>query len=360
MGIVFFCQSCGARFEVEARMAGKKGRCKKCGQVASIPKAEHLASMVSMPALAVAGVGAVAVPRASSVKGARAAAGAQSMGDWLKASMSKVGLAPLTYDGMAKRVAKPSPLDDAEDSKPYVLQKPDRRDARGHEARPANALVVAWKHEWGLVGRIFRWLNESAYLASIPFIIILLFGIAVKARPIALFGATFVVLLNIGRFAAGIANLAVVPIRDGLNVRKLKKPARRVIEPVLTVALVVLAFTFIPWLSNGSPASGSISDRIRATAGTLKKEIAGEVGAVAGKTKNLNLDDLSKQVQTQFQGAIDKAASSASKLGSPSDEKSSKSSSDAGESPKPESSLGGLIKDAQRGREMLKEVQKEP
>ena len=33
MSIVFFSQSCGARFEVEARMAGKRGRCKKCGQL---------------------------------------------------------------------------------------------------------------------------------------------------------------------------------------------------------------------------------------------------------------------------------------------------------------------------------------
>ncbi len=189
MGIVFFCQSCGARFEVDSRMAGKKGRCRKCGQGrASIPKAEHLASMVSMPALAAAGVGAVAAPRLSSVGAARAAAGAQSMGDWLKASMSKVGLAPLTLDGLPRRVTKPSPLDDAEDSKPYVLKKPDRGDTRGHDGRPANAVVVAWKREMGLIARIFRWLNQSAYLASIPFIIIGLFGIVVKNPADRVFG----------------------------------------------------------------------------------------------------------------------------------------------------------------------------
>jgi hypothetical protein len=287
MGIVFFCQSCGARFEVDARMAGKKGRCKNCGQVASIPRAENLASMVGMPALAAAGAGAVAVPRTTSIGAGRAVAGAQSMSAWLRGSMSKVGLAPLTLDRMPKRITKPSPLDDAEDSKPYALEKPDRREVRGHEAGPANAAVVAWKHEMGLIARIFRWMNESAYLASVPFIVILLFGIAVKARPMAFFGATFVVLLNIGRFAAGVANLAVVPLKDGLNVGKLKKPARRVIDPLITVGLVILAFTFIPWLSNGKPASGSVADRVRSTAGTLKKEIAAEVESVAGQAKNL-------------------------------------------------------------------------
>ncbi len=55
MGVVFFCQSCGARFEVESRLAGKKGRCKQCGQYMTVPKAEQLASSVSMPAMAMAG-----------------------------------------------------------------------------------------------------------------------------------------------------------------------------------------------------------------------------------------------------------------------------------------------------------------
>ena len=199
----------------------------------------------------------MAVPRAGSAGTARASAGARSMGDWLKVSMSKIGLAPLTLDGIPKRAAKPSPLDDAEDSKPYALEKPDRRDAHRHDARPANAVVVAWKHEMGLIGRVFRWMNESAYLVSIPFVIILLFGIVVKTRPIALFGATFVVLLNIGRIAAGVANLAVVPLRDGLNLRKLKKPVRRVIEPVVWIGGVVLAFTFIPWLSRDRSGAGA-------------------------------------------------------------------------------------------------------
>ena len=70
MGIVFFCQSCGARFEVPDRMAGKKGRCKKCGQYMPVPKAEQLASMAAMPALAwpaagCCGGGGLAVPEAA-------------------------------------------------------------------------------------------------------------------------------------------------------------------------------------------------------------------------------------------------------------------------------------------------------
>ncbi len=71
MGIVFFCQSCGARFEVDARMAGKKGRCKKCGQYDDGAQGRAPRVDESMPALAMAGAGgaaaAVAVPRAASL-----------------------------------------------------------------------------------------------------------------------------------------------------------------------------------------------------------------------------------------------------------------------------------------------------
>ncbi len=119
MGIVFFCQSCGARFEVDPQMAGKKGRCKKCGQFMEIPLAEQIASMVAMPALAGAAVG-----------GGRNSGGdaaGPSIGSWLKGgAVSQVGLAPMTQtvDRIPRFKKKPDALDDAEDSKPYVLAKP--------------------------------------------------------------------------------------------------------------------------------------------------------------------------------------------------------------------------------------------
>ncbi len=282
MGVVFFCQSCGARFDVEARMAGKKGRCKHCGQYMTVPKAEHLTSM-GLPALAMAGAGAaaggVAVPRPSSLaKGDPMAAGACRTCPFderlvqRQHEQDRPG-APLG-SGYSQATVPAFVLDDAEDSKPYAARKarPPRRPAKG--GGPPNVVLAAWRHEMGTIQRIFRWLNESAYLVSIPFIIILLFGIAVKAYAIAIFGAAFVVLLNIGRIVAGVANLAVIPLRDGFNLKKYKKPLRRVIEPVATIAVVVVAFTFIPWLSKGKASTGSISDRLRATAEELRKAIS--------------------------------------------------------------------------------------
>ena len=379
MGVVFFCQSCGARFEVEARLAGKKGRCKHCGQYTTVPKAEHLTSM-GMPALAMAGAGAaaasaVAIPRPSSLAkadpmAARAAARARSMNDWLNASMSKIGLAPLSAAAIPKRPILPSALDDAADSKPYQLEKPDRRDARHKGGGPPNVVLAAWRHEVGTIQKIFRWLNESAYLVSIPFIIILLFGIAVKAYAIAIFGAAFVVLLNIGRIVAGVANLAVIPLRDGFNLKKYKKPLRRVIEPVATIAVVVLAFTFIPWLSKGKASTGSISERLRATAEELERDIKGEVDKVSAKAKDLNIDKLGAQAKDKFNRVVEKAKNfDINKLGTQADENSPGSSpADPQAKPNPGGAGAGqpqasqvrdLLKDVQRGREALKELQKD-
>jgi hypothetical protein len=280
MGIVFFCQSCGARFEVDARMAGKSGRCKKCGQHMEIPRAEQIASMAAMPALATAGQAAGQASRAA------APAPGQSISSRLKQGMSNVGLAPLSLAPM--RAIKPSALDDAEDSKPYMLAKPDRED-RGRVSRPENVVLSAWRRQLGKVQRIVRKLGDTAYLISVPFLMLVLLGAGIRNRPIALLGATVVVLLNVGRIAAGGFNIGLSFLRDGFNFKKMGKSIRRVLESAATIGLVILAFTFIPWLATGESSKGSVPERVRAGAGTLKKDMASKVATVFDKAKDLDV-----------------------------------------------------------------------
>ena len=277
MKIVFFCQSCGSRFEVDPRVAGKQGRCNKCGQRMTVPHAEQIASMAAMPALAAAGVGAGV--------GAGPAAEGASVGSVLRAGISKLALAPISVDRMQAYPRRPSALDDAEDSKPYVLATPERRPSSRGGSGPANVVVRVWRRQLGGIQKIFRKINETAYLVSVPFLMILLLGAIVRNRPMALFGATVVVLLNIGRLVAGGANLAVIPFRDGINLSKMKKPFRRVIEPAITIGLVILAFTFIPWLSTGESAHGTITDRISAGVESLEKDMKGEAAKIGDKAK---------------------------------------------------------------------------
>ena len=118
---------------------------------------------------------------------------------------------------------RPSALDDAEDSKPYVLAKPIH-EQRGRVRGRDNIILITWRRQLGKIQKLFRKINQAAYLISIPFLMILLFGVVVKNRHLALFGATFVVLINIARLVAGGANLAVIPFRDGIDIDKMKKP----------------------------------------------------------------------------------------------------------------------------------------
>jgi hypothetical protein len=175
-----------------------------------------------------------------------------------------------------ERERPPSPLDDAEDSKPYVLAQPIGEE-RGAVRPQDNVVLRVWRGQLGGIQRILRWINETAYLISIPFIMMLLFGTVVRNRPMGLLGAAVVVLLNIGRLVTGGAGLAVVPLRDGLNWKKLRKPLRRVAEPAMTIGLVALAFLFIPFLSTGKPSTKGVAGRINAGLDALEKRALGEL-----------------------------------------------------------------------------------
>lgn len=290
MSIVFFCQSCGARFEVAPGLAGKRGHCKKCGQVMEIPRAEQLASMAAMPALAMAG--------------AATGSGGASADSVLRSGASHAALAPITVDrmpmGRARPSKKPDPLDDAEDSKPYALATPYREKSRGRVRRQDNVALNFWRRRVGSLQKIARKIHETAYLISVPFLVILLFGAVIGNRHVALMGAAAVVLLNIGRLVAGAANLTFAVLRDGANSKKIKKPLGRVIEPAVTIGLVVLAFTFIPWLSRGE-AKGNVAGRIREGARDLKQDIKGEVN------RHVDVDQLGERAQRKFEAIEEKA-----------------------------------------------------
>jgi DNA-directed RNA polymerase subunit RPC12/RpoP len=291
MSIVFFCQSCGARFEVDASSAGRKGRCKQCGQRMIVPKADELASMTAIPALAASG--AAAQPSAP----------AASAASWLAGMSSSVRLAPLTVESMPLLARKPASHFDDEpaDSNPYELA-PEGKARRGRDAsQPANAATMLWRRQMSIVIKIFRWINETAYLISVPFLIMLLFGVVVRSPHLVHTGAIVVVLLNLGRFISGFVNLAAIPFRDGIDQgvqflippltfvylynhwNKVKKATRRLVEPMLTIGLVAMAFMFIPWLAKGG-AAGDVKPRTGL--GSFEEKIGSELE----KAKSIGID----------------------------------------------------------------------
>jgi hypothetical protein len=312
MNIVFFCQSCGARFEVAEASAGKRGRCKQCGQMMSIPRAAEIASMVGMPALATADVGA----------GPRGEAGGAS--SWIASASSSVALAPLTVDrlpiGSKARPGKPTWDDDLGDSKPYKLAAPMPRTA-GSSGKPVSGIKMLWRRGLGHVQKLFRWLNQTAYLVSVPFLMLIVLGVIMRSRPLALLGATVVILLSVGRIVAGVANIVVIPFRDGItrgilflippftffylaeHWRTLKKPTMRVVGPVVTIVLVVLALTFLPALRQGGKPGGDMKTQLRTGVESLGQEMRSEVE----KAEGLDLRKLEAQAEGTLRSAVKKA-----------------------------------------------------
>ncbi len=123
------------------------------------------------------------------------------------------------------------------------------------------------------------------------------------------------------------------------------------LEPLLTIGLVILAFTFIPWLSTGKAAKGSLGARLRSGAEALETDIKSEVERVADKAKRLDLEKLGAQAQEKLKG-----------LGSPSAGGAAKPpATEGGPTQTPSNAIRGLIKDVgERACATIEEAQKQP
>jgi hypothetical protein len=301
-----------------------------------IPEAKQLASMVAMPALAGVSAGA--------------SSSAQGTADWLKGSLNNAALKPLTIESMpigrrSKPAAPATPLDNWDDSKPYLMAIPEKGEpGRRSTSHAAGLITRTWKRQIRSLEGVFRWINQGAYFISVPFIVLFLLGAVIKNRNVAIFAGTFVVLLSIGRTIAGAANLALVPLRDGLNTKKMKNPFRRLIEPIVTIGIVVLAFTFLPWLSTPGASKGTITQRLEAGVKSLGTEMKGELGNVVDKAKTVDLDRLGKEAQNKLKtlGTGEGGAGTTGNKG-----------------PSPEEKVQGLMNDVkQRTNATLEELQK--
>ncbi len=220
---------------------------------------------------------------------------------------SQVALAPLTEQRLSALLKKPSPLDDASFTGLYkVASAPSLPALRGAGSRPAGAITRGYRHEMGKIQGLFRWINQSAYLVSVPFLMILLVGVVADSQSLLGLGGVVVIALNIGRLVAGMANLLVIPFRESpiqgvlflippftfiylaRNWHKTRKPVLRVLGPIATIGLVALAFVIAPILHGALKKNESLTDQLRDGASSAKAAISRKVG----KASNLNAGDL--------------------------------------------------------------------
>jgi hypothetical protein len=169
----------------------------------------------------------------------------------------------------------------------------------------------------GQFQKLFRWLNEIAYFVSVPFLMCLLLGLALRNHSLMVLGATVVVLLNLGRIVAGVANLVVIPFRDSpiqgifflippitfiylaQSWHKFKKPVQRIIGPILTIGFVALAFVIEPWLKGERKPKGSLHDQVQSGIGSIRQGVREGIS----ESEKLNVPDLNKLVP-KAEGAL--------------------------------------------------------
>jgi hypothetical protein len=167
-----------------------------------------------------------------------------------------------------------------------------------NRSRPAGWLYVNWRACIGSVLKLLRWVDNWAYLISVPFVMLMLFGIVVANRGFVHTGAVVIVLANYGRFWADLIAFFVRPYKDGplqglaflfppytvyylfAHWDRMKPIARRITTSCIPIVLVVLAYAFLPSVNPRATDVQGVAAKIRAGEQELSREIGGDLRKV--------------------------------------------------------------------------------
>jgi hypothetical protein len=340
MSIVFTCENCGRRFKVDDRSQGRRGRCSTCRHAMRIPSdgvAEHLDAHASPPAsepgadlpfklsppephpmahqVVVPGLSEPAPahpvePRDSKFAPAPAAPGMEhGHGPHVQFELldddADHGLGVAVSPAIARGLAEIADFE--KDRKGYRIEG-DRSGVfsllRLRQDGPAGWVYSKWRAGVGSVLKVFRWVDTWAYLFSIPFLILMILGIAAENRSSIHTGAVVVVLANYGRFWAHLLAFFIRPFKDGplqglgflfppymiyyLSTRwdSMKKILRRIATSCIPILGVVLIYAFDPTANPAVKNVQGVGARLEAGKHQLDKEIASEFEDLEKKLSN--------------------------------------------------------------------------
>jgi hypothetical protein len=312
--------------------------------------------------------------------------------NWQDAVNSTVRLKPIPVERVPamQRLIKEEDDGLEDDSTPYHLAKeipPDEKPKRSQ--RPPGIVTSSYHGLFRKSARILRWINESAYGISILFLMVACVGYAmqvyenrespepeppkqsnrarglgqieaelaqadlpaqgqqaadvdaeapqappkVKSSPIkqskwTIIGISGIVVLNLVRLIAGLANLIVIPFEKGpltgvlflippitffhiwQHWNKLRKPVKRVVGPAFALALVVLAYAFVPGLSRAGRTSGGLERRLEASVDILKRDVTRQVDQTTSDARTLKT-----KVERRLPGDLERAKAAGQKIG---------------------------------------------
>jgi predicted Zn finger-like uncharacterized protein len=333
MLLIFTCEHCGKRFKVDERSRGKRGRCSHCGQVMMIPRVEASEHAHTGP---VAAAKSEAEPAFRlSPPEPRPLTRELSPPPEAVPPVHHHGVVPhqsafqLEPHGRASHAPEPHDdhvhfelLDDDADLDAVAQVSPAvkrglqeiaefERDPRGYnldgersgvfsllgmrDLGPASWLYTKWRGGVNQVLKVFRWIDTWAYLISVPFLILMIFGIVVENRQFVHTGAVVVVLSNYGRFWADLLAFFVRPYKDGplhgllflfppytiyyvvTRWDSMKKIVRRIATSCVPIFLVILIYGFLPSVNPESKDVQGFGAKFEAGRHQLDKDIESEL-----------------------------------------------------------------------------------
>jgi hypothetical protein len=357
MLIIFTCESCGRRFRTDEKSRGRRGRCAHCGHVMRIPQ---LAA--ALPAVREARAEGIARAAANPEAVPEPAATAQAAAAFkLSPPESRPGIdrhLALPRGAQAPAASPPEPrrgpvphdsvfhLDDSADSEHVdkdefpsrfelldeddtpagVSPEVDRglremaefeKDPRGYQvistprgflsrfdrSRPAGWLYVRWRRAVGLLLNLLRFIDSFAYLISVPFLMLMIFGLVVRNMAFMHTGAVGVVLANYGRFWTDLLALLIRPYKDGpleglaflfppytvyyltRHWNRVRPIVRRIATSCIPIVLVVLAYAFLQVGDQPINDVNEIPARIEAGEKELRKDIDDAIKKVESEVR---------------------------------------------------------------------------
>jgi hypothetical protein len=360
MLISFTCERCGKYFRLDDRYQGRRGRCSRCGHVMRIPV---LAERVGADDATSSAPGDEA-PRAREAESSPApeapafrlsppesrpqvrrellehpepaAADEANVQPAVGPHNSLFALASPVHRGYDRHMGEHHVgfelLDDDSDAAPAMTVSPEiarglreladfEKDRSGYKvegerhgfffrlehSRPAGWFYRKWRAAVGFVLKILRWIDTWAYLISVPFVMLMIFGIVVENRGFVHTGAVLVVLANYGRFWADLLAFFVRPYKDGplqgvaflfppytiyyltAHWKHMKPILRRIATSCIPIVLVVLAYAFLPSVNPEIKEIDGVAAKIEAGEKKLESEVKSELEKAEGEVRTLRL-----------------------------------------------------------------------
>jgi DNA-directed RNA polymerase subunit RPC12/RpoP len=337
MSIIFTCETCGKRFNVDERSQGRRGRCSHCGHVMRIPGArvsEHSqtpapaatpdddapfklsppephpqARDLILPPTAYlaphqpAGPDHTQFAQASSIP---AAGQPHAHEPHIHFELLDDDADPASVVTVSPAITRgPQEIAEFEKDRGGYRIDGDRSGVFSffglREPGPAGWVYTKWRAGVSSVLKLFRLVDTWAYLISIPFLILMILGIAAENTPLIHTGAVAVVLANYGRFWADLLAFFVRPYKDGplhglaflfppymlyyLATRwdYMKRILRRIAMSCIPIVAVVLIYAFLPSANPQAKDLEGLGAKLEAGKHELDQEIESDLNGLEKK-----------------------------------------------------------------------------